>query len=105
MKEILPNQTSSVLLAKEENQLNWDEVLKKLKKTFGNDVYESWLGNVNLKKEFNFERRVLIFFELSCNIYRLYCKNFFFSGCIKKNSCVCKFKKFFNATLSTFTRS
>ena len=53
MKEILPNQTPSVLLAKEENQLNWDEVLKKLKKTFGNDVYESWLRNVNLKKEFN----------------------------------------------------
>ena len=53
MKEVLPNQLSSVLLAKEENQLNWREVLEKLKKTFGNDIYESWIKNVNLKKEFN----------------------------------------------------
>ena len=53
MKEMLPNQIPSALLAKEENQLNWNEVLEKLKKTFGNDIYESWLKNVNLKKEFN----------------------------------------------------
>ena len=53
MKEVLPNLPSSVLLAKEENQLNWKEVLEKLKKTFGDDIYESWLKNVNLKKEFN----------------------------------------------------
>jgi len=53
MKEMLPNQIPSVLLAKEENQLNWNEVLEKFKKTFGNDIYESWLRNINLKKEFN----------------------------------------------------
>ena len=53
MKEMLSNQPPSVLVAKEENQLNWNEVLGKLKKTFGNDIYESWLKNVNLKKEFN----------------------------------------------------
>ena len=53
MKEMLPNQTPSVPLVKEENQLNWNEVLEKLKKTFGDDIYESWLKNVNLKKEFN----------------------------------------------------
>ena len=50
---MLPNQTPSVPLVKEENQLNWNEVLEKLKKTFGDDIYESWLKNVNLKKEFN----------------------------------------------------
>ena len=53
MTEILLNQPSNDLLAKEENQLNWNMVLEKLKKTFGNDIYESWIKNVNLKKEFN----------------------------------------------------
>jgi len=53
MKELQPNQKQSVFLAKEENQLNWTEVLEKLKKTFGSDIYESWLKNVSLKKEFN----------------------------------------------------
>ena len=43
----------NILSAKEENFLNWNEVLSKLKITFGNDVYESWIKNVNLKKEFN----------------------------------------------------
>ena len=53
MKEMLPNKVPNILLAKEENQLQWKEVLEKLKKTFGNDIYESWLRNINLKKEFN----------------------------------------------------
>ena len=53
MTKILLNQPSSDHLVKEENQLNWNEVLEKLKKTFGNDIYESWIKNVNLKKEFN----------------------------------------------------
>ena len=53
MTEMLPNQIPSVLLAKEENQLNWNEVMEKLKTTFGDDIYASWLKNVNLKKEFN----------------------------------------------------
>jgi len=52
MTEILSKQSSNVL-AKEESLLNWNEVLEMLKKTFGNDVYESWIKNVNLKKEFN----------------------------------------------------
>ena len=33
--------------------MDWDEVLKKFKATFGNDVYESWIKNINLKKEYN----------------------------------------------------
>ena len=53
MTEILLNQSSNDLLVKEENQLNWNKILEKLKKTFGNDIYESWIKNVNLKKEFN----------------------------------------------------
>ena len=47
------NQSSSSPLVKEENQLNWNEILEKLKKTFGNDVFESWIKNIDLKKEFN----------------------------------------------------
>ena len=44
---------TNVLTAKEENILNWTEILSKLKTTFGNDVYESWIKNINLNKEFN----------------------------------------------------
>ena len=50
---MLPKQTPIISLVKEENQLKWNEVLEKLKKTFGNDIYESWLKNISLKKEFN----------------------------------------------------
>ena len=41
------------LSAKEESILQWEKVLEKFKSTFGNDIYESWLKNIILKKEFN----------------------------------------------------
>ena len=53
MTEILSKQTSSEVLTLEENLLDWNEVLKNIKITFGNDIYESWIRNINLKKEFN----------------------------------------------------
>ena len=53
MTEILSKQSSNILSVKEENLLDWSKVLEMLKKTFGNDVYESWIKNVHLKKEFN----------------------------------------------------
>ena len=53
MTKILSKQSSSIPLAKEENLLNWNEILEMLKKNFGNDIYESWIKNINLKKEFN----------------------------------------------------
>ena len=53
MTEPLSKQASSAVVALEENLLDWNEVLKNFKTTFGNDVYESWLKNINLKKEFN----------------------------------------------------
>ena len=53
MTDISSKQTADILLAKEENLLNWNEVLEKFKKTFGSDIYESWIKNANLKKEFN----------------------------------------------------
>ena len=53
MTDILQKQTTGVPFLKEENLIKWDEVEIKLKKTFGNDIYESWIKNINLKKEFN----------------------------------------------------
>ena len=53
MTKILSKHSLNVLLAKEENLINWDKVLEMLKKNFGNDIYESWIKNIHLKKEFN----------------------------------------------------
>ena len=53
MTDILSKPTTDVSLIKEETSLKWDEVLEKFKKTFGNDIYESWIKNINLKKEYN----------------------------------------------------
>ena len=54
MTDILSKQSGSdALLAKEENLIVWADVLEKLKSTFGKDIYESWIKNINLNKEFN----------------------------------------------------
>ena len=53
MTDQLSKQTADILVAKEEKTIRWNEVLEKLNKTFGNDIYESWIKNINLKKEFN----------------------------------------------------
>ena len=53
MTKVLSKQNTGIFLTKEENLLNWNEVLEKFKKTFGNAIYESWIKNVKLKKEFN----------------------------------------------------
>ena len=53
MKQGSPKQEMNTALAQEENLLEWKEVLQKFKKTFGNDIFESWIKNINLKKEFN----------------------------------------------------
>ena len=53
MTEILSKQNSNVFLAEEENILDWNLILKNLQKNLGKDVYESWIKNVGLKKEFN----------------------------------------------------
>ncbi len=49
----LPRQNSNTLAAQEENILDWTAILKKFKMAFGSDVYESWIKNINLKKEFH----------------------------------------------------
>ncbi len=53
MKDLLSKQDPNVLIAKEEKIIQWIEVLEKLKKVFGSDIYESWIKNINLKKEYN----------------------------------------------------
>ena len=53
MKENLSKLELSTNLVHEERLVDWREILKKLQATFGNDIYESWIRNINLKKEFN----------------------------------------------------
>ena len=53
MTKILQKKNENISAAQEENILNWDEVLKNFNKVFGSDTYESWIKNINLKKEFN----------------------------------------------------
>ena len=53
MTEILSKQSQGISFAKEENLLSWNELLEKFKKIFGNDIYESWIKNISLKKEYN----------------------------------------------------
>ena len=53
MTKIVSQQNVNSIQAKEENQLDWETVLKELKNNFGKDVYESWIKNINLIKEFN----------------------------------------------------
>ena len=53
MAEILPKNISHSVSSQEENLLNWNELLEKFQITFGKDIYDSWIKNINLKKEFN----------------------------------------------------
>ena len=53
MVETLSKKNLGTFLAKEEHLLDWNLILKNLQKNLGNDIYESWIKNINLKKEFN----------------------------------------------------
>ena len=53
MTDLLKKNETNILAAKEENFLNWNEILARLKANFGSDIYESWIKNIILKKEFN----------------------------------------------------
>ena len=43
----------SVYVSEEENTLDWSEVQNAFKKTFGGEIYNSWLQKISLVKEFN----------------------------------------------------
>ena len=53
MTEGLPKKNTEVIVAQEESILDWNGVLKQFRSNFGDDVFESWLKNIILKKEFN----------------------------------------------------
>ena len=40
-------------VSEEEQTLNWEDLQKAFKKTFGNEVYNSWLQKISLVKEYN----------------------------------------------------
>ena len=43
----------SAYISEEEKILNWDEIQNSFKKTFGSEVYNSWLQKISLIKEYN----------------------------------------------------
>ena len=47
------NKQQNVYVSEEENTLNWLEVQSAFKKTFGGEIYNSWLQKITLIKEFN----------------------------------------------------
>ena len=43
----------SAYISEEEKTLNWEEVQSSFKKTFGGEIYASWLQKISLMKEYN----------------------------------------------------
>ncbi len=43
----------NVYISEEEKTLNWNEVQEAFKKSFGTEIYNSWLQKISLEKEFN----------------------------------------------------
>ena len=45
--------SKTIFVSEEENTINWNEVQSLFQKTFGHEVYSSWLKNISLLKEYN----------------------------------------------------
>ena len=43
----------NVYVSEEEKTLHWEDVQNSFKKTFGNEIYTSWLQKISLIKEYN----------------------------------------------------
>tara|TARA_B100000963_G_scaffold341120_1_gene340486 strand:- start:1357 stop:2748 length:1392 start_codon:yes stop_codon:yes gene_type:complete len=43
----------NTFISEEEKTINWEEIQSAFKKTFGNEIYNSWLQKITLVKEFN----------------------------------------------------
>ena len=43
----------NVIVSEEERTLSWSEIQNSFKKTFGSEIYNSWLQKISLEKEFN----------------------------------------------------
>jgi len=54
MAEVSSKENLGKLFSEEKKSLNWNEVLEKFKAILGDDVYESWIKNIDLKKEFDY---------------------------------------------------
>ena len=52
MKNKLINRENN-FVSEEEKIINWSDLQSELKKNFGDEIYNSWLKNVTLVKEFN----------------------------------------------------
>ena len=50
-KKSLNSQT--IFVSEEEETLNWSEIQNNFEKTFGSEIYSSWLKNISLLKEYN----------------------------------------------------
>ena len=46
-------QTNNAFVLEEEKTLNWSEVQSSFEKSFGKEIYSSWLSNITLLKEYN----------------------------------------------------
>ena len=51
MDKIIKKQ--NVFISEEEKTLDWNEIQNAFKKTFGSEIYNSWLQKISLVKEFN----------------------------------------------------
>ena len=45
--------SKNIVIAQEENELNWNKVQQDLQNKFGKDIYESWIKKISLNKELN----------------------------------------------------
>ena len=43
----------NAFISEEEKTLNWDEIQSAFKKSFGSEIYNSWLQKISLVKEYN----------------------------------------------------
>ena len=43
----------NVYISEEEKTLIWDDIQNSFKKTFGSEIYNSWLQKITLIKEYN----------------------------------------------------
>ena len=44
---------NNVYISEEEKTLNWNEIQDSFKKSFGSEIYTSWLQKISLVKEYN----------------------------------------------------
>ena len=46
-------QKHNAFISEEEKTLNWENIQNSFQKSFGNEIYDSWLQKISLEKEFN----------------------------------------------------